>query len=224
MSRHPTRKRKAPTRVPFDWYVEPRWAAEALFNMVPLSGSVGDPACGLGTIPEVARDRGHDIVASDLVDRGYERLSAVADFLDDVRHIAGIDNIVCNPPFGYRRGIAEAFVRQAFKLCPATVSMLLPLRWLSTIERYRLFTHHRPSRILYFSERPSMPPGHLIAELGAKAFQRGKIDYCWIVWQRGPNGYHGDAIGDWIPPRGFAAGLPEQAVHHIRQIVLGGAA
>jgi hypothetical protein len=192
----PSRERAA-----FDWYVEPRWAVDALFDAHPLAGCVGDPACGMGTIPEVARARGHDVVACDLVDRGYAHLTAKADFLTDPSPFEGCANIICNPPYSYVPGIAEAFVRQAFRLCPVTVAVLVPVRWLASEMRFRLFNHHTPSAIYHFSKRPSMPPGHLIAELGDRAFKRGKTDYCWIVWERGPRGeYRGAATSMWIGP------------------------
>jgi hypothetical protein len=188
-------------RAPFDWYVEPRWCVEALFDAHPMLGTVGDPACGLGTIPEVARERGHPIIACDLKDRGYAHLTRTADFLSDPEPFEGCANIVCNPPYSYVPGIAEQFVRQAFRLCPVTIAMLVPLRWLATEMRFRLFNSATPSAIYTFSRRPSMPPGAKIAELGDQAFRRGRTDYCWVLWERGARGeYRGAAQMRWIGP------------------------
>ena len=191
---------KQQPRAPLDWYVEPSWAVEALFDAIMVLGSVGDPACGMGTIPEVARRRGHNIVAADIRDRGYTAMTTVANFLEDASPFEGVDNIIMNPPYGYRPGIAEAFVRRALALKPAMVAALVPVNWLSGQARYDFFNSHPPARILHFMERPSMPPGHRLAELGARAFKGGRINYCWIVWERD---WHLTEIGTvgFIPPR-----------------------
>lgn len=201
-----TRLGRAAPPVPFDWYVEPRWTVEALFDMHPMLGTVGDPCCGLGTIPDVARRRGHSVVACDLVDRGYPLLHATADFLTDASAFQYVDNLVFNPPYSYRPAIAEAFARRALDLKPATVAIIVPVTWLTGEVRFRLFSEHTPSRILYFSERPSMPPGNRIADLGKRAFRGGRIAYCWVIWTRTPAGeYHAATETSWIPPRAKAA-------------------
>lgn len=193
------RRLKRHPRAPYDWYVEPRWTVEALFDHHPMLGTVGDPACGMGTIPETARQRGFPVVACDIVDRGYEHLTAVADFLVDHSQFVGVENIVSNIPYSYRPGIADAFVLQALALRPATLAVLVPVNWLAGQSRFDLFMRHPPSRILYFSERPSMPPGHRIADMGSRAFKNGRVNYCWIIW----NSEGGETTeASWIPPRG----------------------
>lgn len=195
-------RRPAADRAPFDWYVEPSWAVEALFDAVPMLGRVGDPACGMGTIPTIACERGFEIVATDIVDRGYSALTAVADFLTNPGEHAGVENIVMNPPYSYRPNIAEMFARQALAVATQTVAILVPIKWMASEVRFTFFNEHTPYEILHFSERPSMPPGHLIEQLGAKAFRRGKVDYCWVVWKIG---FHGVTSAKWLSPRPKAA-------------------
>lgn len=149
----------------------------------------------MGTIPSVARAHGHDTVAADLHDRGYEHLDAVADFLTDATLFEGVNNIIFNPPYSYRPRIAEAFVRRALELAGMTVAALVPIKWLCTQVRFDLFAQHPPKMILVLSTRPSMPPGNKIAHLGSKAFKGGTIDYCWVVWEAG---YRGPTETRWI--------------------------
>ncbi len=170
-------------RHPYDWYVEPAWAVEALFRHVPFTGTVGDPCCGLGTIPAVARALGFETVAADLHDRGCPGLVAIADFLIDAEAFAGIDNLIFNPPYSYRPRIAESFVRRALEIAERKVAALVPVKWLCTGIRHALFVRHPPSEVLILSDRPSMPPGDKIETLGTRAFKGGTIDYCWIVWE-----------------------------------------
>jgi hypothetical protein len=63
------------------FYVEPPWVPERLFAVERFIGSVWDPCCDSGRIPEAGRRAGSQVVASDLVDRGYQRLDWTLDFL-----------------------------------------------------------------------------------------------------------------------------------------------
>ncbi len=171
-----------------DWYVEPRWCVELLADAIPLiEGSyVWDPCCGGGTIPAVYADRlgQHRVIATDLVDRGYEHLADTWDATgygtpNCVAPGMRID-IVTNPPFK----LAETIVRRALMLADYRVAILQQLSFLASAARHRLFAEYPPSDVLILSKRPSMPPGHLIAEMGDKAFKGGVTDFCWIVWTK----------------------------------------
>lgn len=175
-------------RAEADWYVEPRWCVEALADALPLAqGSwVWDPCCGLGTIPSVFAERigQHRVIATDIIDRGYPGFAgewdATSDFCPSNVPTGARVNIVANPPFA----IAERIVRQALVLADHRVVILQQLSFLASRGRHALFTEFPPAEILILSRRPSMPPGHMIAELGDKAFKGGTQDFCWIVWDR----------------------------------------
>jgi hypothetical protein len=174
-------------RADLDWYVEPSSAVEQLAEAVDFDGCViWDPACGSGTIPDVFADRGLDVVGSDLVDRGFEDCVAPHNFLTDDHRlvVGGRFAIVTNPPYGYERGVAERFIRRALGLPAVRAAFLLPLGFLASRARHELFTERPPSDVLILSQRPSMPPGDRIDQLGDRAFRGGTTDYCWIVWTR----------------------------------------
>jgi hypothetical protein len=170
-----------------DWYVEPRWCVEQLADALPLiDGSyVWDPCCGGGTIPSVFAERlgQHRVIATDIVDRGYLHFKEV----HDARHGCPIPvapgmrvNVVTNPPFK----LAEEIARHMLALADHRVAILQQLSFLASRARFALFAEFPPSDILILSKRPSMPPGHMIAEMGDKAFRGGTTDFCWIVWTR----------------------------------------
>lgn len=186
-----------------DWYVEPRWAVAALLAAESIEGAVWDPACGMGTIPAVCREAGLATRATDIVDRGYAHFDGQLDFIAADASFQPIPNIVCNPPYSYKRGIAEAFVRRALAHATECVAMLLPIAWMASQGRYALFRDHQPVRIHIFSQRPSMPPGHLIDLLGPKAFKDGTVDYAWFVWR--PNVAVAQSEIRWLPPMEDAA-------------------
>jgi len=190
-------------RHPFDWYVEPAWTVAALIAHVPFDRDevIYDPACGRGTIPLGFRMAGfRRTLGTDIVDRGWLDAQRPVDFLEPVLFQCGPHlSIVCNPPYSYKKGIAEAFVSKALASATRLVCMLLPVKWLASEGRHRLFSDHAPSEILIFCERPSMPPGELVEQLGQKAWKRGKVDYCWIVWDvREP---FAETRTRWIAPR-----------------------
>lgn len=159
-----------------DWYIEPEWVSQRLFEVERFEGVVWDPACGSGRICESARAAGHIILYSDIVDRGYRGLDlplVVRDFLKiDTR----TDNIVTNPPFD----IAREFAEQANRLALRKFAIVFPTarlnaaRWLNGMPLRRVWL---------LTPRPSMPPGRVI--MAGDKPGGGKMDFCWLVFGPG---------------------------------------
>jgi len=176
-----------------DFYPTPQIGTESLLRVEKFSGPIWEPACGDGAICRVLSAAGHEVIASDLVDRG---LGGGDDFLLSSRLLA--PNIVTNPPFG----IALEFVRHALSLCPIKVAMLMQLRFLEGIERGMLFDKSPPSRVFVFRRRlaiASGPParretlfGPIVQDEGTKG---GMLAFAWFVWDRS---HVGKCNLDWI--------------------------
>lgn len=123
-------------------------------------------------------------------------------------------SIWCNPPYSYKKvwydgrkvSISEAFVRHALQLATDRVVMILPAKWLAMGKhRSRLVRKdHPPALVLHFCQRPSMPPGDMIQAMGPRAYRRGMIDYCAIVWNVRRPTLPGDTQTIWLPPLGEA--------------------
>lgn len=159
-----------------DWYVEPAWCWDVLFDLVDMSGTVLDPSCGGGTGLEWCRARGVHAIGSDIVDRGAG--ACVADFLaPDYPWTA--DNVICNPPYK----LTVDFAHKALAVTRRRVALLVPLPFLCSQRRYPLFRDTPVSHVIVLSKRPSMPPGGR----GIRA-SGGKEDFCWIVWTLGHEG------------------------------------
>jgi hypothetical protein len=90
--RHPLADRGA------DLYETPACAMEALLRVEQLPHWLWEPSAGRGAIVNVLRDRGHAVIASDLVDYGFP-LHFVADFLTTMKVPTGTEAILTNPPF-----------------------------------------------------------------------------------------------------------------------------
>lgn len=215
-------------RHPLDWYVDEIWCARQLawalaeFRREHEQGlAIWDPSCGLGNTLQAAWEANLPTYGSDLVDNmdwpsfdGFPDLQRPsyfsADFLEQTKAPAPC-SIVCNPPYSYLKvqgvPIAELFARHALKLVAecggARVCLLLPTKWLASQQRFRLFMEDAaPAAILQLTQRPSMPPGDMIALMGGRAFRGGMIDYCWIVWDVQRPTRPGDTRMIWLPPLG----------------------
>lgn len=171
-----------------DWYVEPRWCVEQLIDAMPLlpDSYVWDPCCGGGTIPSVFAEKigAHRVIATDIVNRGAPGFDGIWDATGpacpfEVQPLMRI-NVVTNPPYK----IAEAVIRRMLVLADHRVAALVSLQFLASRGRRAFFAEFPPSDVLVLSQRPSMPPGASIADLGDRAFKGGTTDFCWIVWTK----------------------------------------
>ena len=164
-----------------DFYSEPQFAVDALFDHIELVGALHDPCCGLGTIPDVAMRRDIPATGADIADRANGRFD-VRDFLTDT---AVYPNIVCNPPYQNRQ--APRFVQHALgHVQPGgSVAMLVPISFLASQQRYTLFVRPDTELVLILSRRPSLPPGELLQERGEAIRGNGSTDFCWVAWRRG---------------------------------------
>jgi hypothetical protein len=160
---------------PDGFYVEPEWCSVRLFEVEKFSGTILDPACGLGRVVKTARRAGYRTIATDIVDRGCPQFDGVRNFLEDCGRIPAA-NIVTNPPFT----LCDQFVRRALALAPDKIAMI----WLARRLNAACWLQDTPlARVYLLTPRPSMPPGHVI--LAGEKPGGGKQDFCWLVFERG---------------------------------------
>lgn len=212
---------KASNRHPLDWYCEEQWVTAQLFGHLGFmeerraGEAIWDPAAGYGSTCALFADRGYPVFMSDVVDNVNWREFDLhvdsgpakffpADFLELTEAPAPC-SVVCNPPYSYKKGILEAFVRHALRLATRRVCMLTPIKWLASQSRFNLFmADHPPAKVLVLTQRPSMPPGDRIHLMGNRAFRGGTLDYCWIVWNVQEPTLPGETRTIWLPPLGGA--------------------
>jgi hypothetical protein len=162
-----------------DFYIEPPWTVDLLLDAEVFPGPIYDPACGSGTIVKQCRARGMDAYGSDLVSRPFFPAGGV-DYTLPGPFIGTARTVMSNPPYG----VAELFVRRALEQAEDKVAMLMQAKFLFSERRHRLFAQHPPARVYVLSSRPSMPPG-LAYLAGEVAAEGGKMDFVWLVWERG---------------------------------------
>lgn len=172
-------------REPYDWYVDPPYCTRALMERLDFGDDfILDPSCGRGTILDVAKARGHLTFGVDVVDRHAQHPFKRCDFLR-MEHLPSTKgralSIINNPPYSYVEDIAEAFIRKALTLPIRRAAFLLPIAFLASASRWRLFERDfNPSHVAVLSERPSMPPGSTVTS--ATEFKGGMADYVWVVF------------------------------------------
>lgn len=167
-----------------DWYIEPSWSADLLFasDMLPAGIPVWDPACGRGTMIEAARRSGRHAIGTDIADRGarqcHHDFFRSEPFDIDFHRFCDPWIIASNPPFN----VALEWALRALSLDIGPVALIVQLRFLAGLTRAHLYDEFPPAFEAVFSDRPSMPPGAKIEEMGDSAFSGGSIDFACIVW------------------------------------------
>jgi hypothetical protein len=167
-----------------DFHETPREAVEALLSVEVFCGPIWEPACGRGAISQVLEEHGHEVISTDLVDRGYGR--GGIDFLMEWQPLA--PSIVTNPPFK----LALEFARRACDLASDKVALLGRLAWLEGRARRKLFEITPLARVWIFSRR--LPMMHRDGYVGPRS--TSTIAYAWFVWERAHVGL--PSVG-WLP-------------------------
>lgn len=183
-----------------DYYVEPSWCSERLFDVVPFEGTIVDPACGSGNIvrsARKARDNAHGdsridkALGYDIVKRCRECNEDLEDFLTSDYET---DNIVSNPPFGLcgkasaKNGLEEdfAFVKKALDTATQKVALLLPLPYMTGADKGQFLQTTPLAKVLVLTPRPSMPPCPVI-EAGLSP-GGGTEDFAWYIFDHAHKG------------------------------------
>ncbi len=167
------RRTHAWPRAAGDFYIEPRWCSERLFETEVFLREVVDPACGSGRIVEAARARHLPAEGWDLVNRGFPG-TIVRDFLTYAG--PGPENLVFNVLFN----LARPFIERAIELARCKTAAIFPT---ASLNAARWLLPLPLSRVWLLSPRPSMPPGELV--LAGMQPKGGRPDYCWLVFERG---------------------------------------
>ena len=180
------KRQKVTLRQKQDYYATHPSVTADLLRVETFSNEILEPCCGGGYMAEVIKDEGYSVVASDLVDRGYGQ--GGVDFLTADFPVGKYD-IITNPPYSN----VAAFINKALEICKKKVAILMPLRYLSSMERFETLYRDNPPKYVYcYMNRIT------IAKNGEfEKYEAGmNLEiYAWYVWERG---YCGETILKWI--------------------------
>lgn len=166
-----------------DFYRTPREATEALLSVEEFHGSILEPACGDGAISTILLDRGHTVISTDLVDRGFGEFGL--DFTVDTYPYDAV-NVITNPPFK----LAEKFAMLALRRSQQKVCLLCKVQFLEGVKRRTLFESTPLKKVWVFSKRITM------ARNGEREkYSSSMMCFCWFVWE---HGYCGAPMLGWL--------------------------
>ena len=173
-----------------DFY--PTWpgATVALLSVEQFDGSIWECAAGEGDMSRVLTAAGHEVVSTDLIDRGF--CDASIDFLMEWQPRA--PHIVTNPPFG----LAREFVEKALDLTTGKVAMFLRLAFLEGLARGEWLPTTPLARVWIMSRRVPMQRGRI----SAAGDGHGVIAFAWFVWE---HGHVGPPVLGWLDWKAHAA-------------------
>jgi len=154
-----------------DCYDTPPVAVHALLKVEKLPHRIWEPACGTGNIVKILRAAGHEVVATDLNDRGCPDSIDRIDFL--LPCTAFCDAIVTNPPFA----LAQQFVERGLERASLVV-MLLRLAFVESDRRSHILDNGKLARIRVFANR--LPMMHRAGWEGRKA--NSGMAFAWFIW------------------------------------------
>lgn len=163
-----------------DFYPSPPSAVEALLRVEQFTGTIWEPACGDGAICKVLEAHGHQVLATDLIDRGYGEGNH--NFFTSPHRA---DNIITNPPFS----LSQEFIELSLERTTGKVAMLSKLAILEGAKRKAMFEASPLKSVWVFSKRLTMTRN------GVKMENSGMIPFCWIVFE---HGYKGKPAIGWI--------------------------
>lgn len=173
-----------------DYYATDPKAVDALLSLVDLPRKVWEPSCGEGHLSKRLEHFGHEVVSTDLIDRGYGK--GGVDFFAQNAIPDGCTCIVTNPPYKF----ATNYVLHALELLPpgGILAMFLKLSFLEGKERKKkIYDITPPKWLLPFSQRIMCAKNADFERM--KAGGGSAVSYAWFVWVKGKNN---QTIIKWI--------------------------
>lgn len=157
-----------------DYYATHPSVTQDLLKVESFSENILEPFCGTGSISDVLEENGYIVEKYDLIDRGnnkvqdFRKLEVEPDKYD----------IITNPP--YTSELIDHILK-CIRVCKKKVAILMPLRYLTGLERYtRLFKDNPPARVYVYQNNILIGKGgDFTKKLG------GLVEYAWFVWEKG---------------------------------------
>ena len=157
-----------------------------LLKREKFSHYIWEPACGEGHLVKPLRERGFQVWASDIIDRGIN--DEILDFLTFDSKVKWPGDIITNPPYKY----AKEFVEHALDISMdgVKVAMFLKLTFLEGQARRKLFEKYPPKTIYVFSNRVKCAKNGEFENVPSSA-----VAYAWFIWVKG---FKGAPTVKWI--------------------------
>lgn len=165
-----------------DFYATDPIAIDVLCSVEKFNGSIWENSAGSGCLSERLKERGYNVISTDLVDRGYNCCESSVDFLKETETRA--ENIVMNPPYK----LAQEFIEHSLELVPTggKVCAFLKIQFLEGKARKQLFEKYPPKTVYVSSSRILCAKNGDFD--GMRAAGGSAVAYAWYVWEKGFQG------------------------------------
>lgn len=184
-----------------DFYATEPKAVDWLLKVEDFEGTVWENCCGQGHLSKRMTELGLNVISTDLIDRGFGK--GGVDFFECTKTLG--DNIITNPPYS----VAQEWVEHSLELLQdgKKLALFLPIQFLESKKRRKLFDTTPPVRIHVFSDRilcgingdfySHNKDGSLVYNKDGtpKKMQSAKC-YAWFIWEVG--NYTNKPTIDWI--------------------------
>jgi len=145
----------------------------AVYPILDLGPDVHEFCCGDGAICKLLEERGHNVVATDLHDRGWGTPGRDALAMEGL----SAPDLVTNPPFN----IAPRLIEHIMPMRPRVFALLLKSTFWHAKSRMATFRRYPPSGVYALSWRPDF-----------EKLDRPTLEMSWVVWdsrRTGPTVY-----------------------------------
>ena len=179
------KRQKLTIRQKNEYYATDPSVTRDLLSCELFHSPILEPCCGGGFMAEEIKKVGYEVEACDIVDRGYGKGNI--DFIT-AEFPMGLYDIITNPPYSD----FIPMLKKAISICYNKVAMLLPLRYLSSQERYEIFKQYPPKYVYVYIERICIAKNGKFEEYEAGMNMEM---YAWYVWEKG---FEGEPTLRWM--------------------------
>lgn len=180
-------RKEGEEREPDDFYATHCNAIPPLMNLLGWQEGgklIRENSCGKGHLVAPLQLFGHQVIATDLIDRGFSVLTL--DFLEPSwLDSLPYDAVIMNPPYKH----AMPFIEKSLTIAPV-VCAFLRLAFLESKNRKNFFETGCLKTVAVFSERIASSKN---AEFKKK--ESSTVVYAWFIWDRS---YSGRPFIQWI--------------------------
>ena len=170
-----------------DYYATDSFAADLINEVEDFEGGIWENCCGEGHLSKRLEELGHNVISTDLIDRGFGQ--GGIDFFECDKTLA--PNIVTNPPYKF----VKEWVEHSLELLPkgGKLALFLPIQFLESEGRRSIFENTPPKTVYVCINRVLCGPngdfsakdknGNIIYNKDGtpKKMSSAKC-YAWVVW------------------------------------------
>lgn len=179
------KKQKVKLPQPNEYYATHPTVTLDLLRVESFHHTILEPACGGGFISKPLMDNGYDVLSTDIIDRGFG--NGGIDFLLYEFEV-GVYDIITNPPYS----LFIPFLEKAIGICRNKVAMLLPLSFITTKQRSKLYKKYPPHTVYVYEDRICIAKN---GEFKKYSSVINPQQYAWFVWHKG---FEGNPTIKWI--------------------------